>query len=143
MTKDPTRRVWQQMLYRCNNPRAKPYPRYGGRGITVDPRWARFENFLADMGHRPEGLSLERIDNDGPYAPTNCEWTTPLMQAQNRRKTSRNTSGLMGVFKDRTFNLWLARGQVKGHEQTLYRGQDFFEACCARKSWELRKGSLL
>lgn len=77
---------WANMLDRVLNPRSKDYPAYGGRGITVDPRWMKFENFFVDMGSTFEpSLSLNRKDNDGPYTKTNCEWTTSDKQQQNRR----------------------------------------------------------
>ena len=80
-----TYRSWQAMRDRCNRPKNIGYPYYGGRGITYDPRWNSYEVFLADVGERPPGTTLDRIDNDGNYEPGNVKWSTPREQALNRR----------------------------------------------------------
>jgi hypothetical protein len=86
MTKTKIYKVWSSMVQRCENPRAPNYKNYGARGITIYARWRdSFETFLEDMGLPEAGLSLDRIDTDGHYEPSNCRWATDAEQTQNRR----------------------------------------------------------
>lgn len=83
----PTFNCWNSMIQRCHNPLNSSYDRYGGRGVVVCDRWKLFINFLRDMGIRPDGLTLGRINNDGNYEPSNCRWETRSQQARNRRSS--------------------------------------------------------
>jgi hypothetical protein len=81
------RNTWHHMIDRCENPRNKHYSDYGGRGIVVSDRWKTLQNFVADMGDPPEGMTLDRWpDKNGNYEPGNCRWATPKQQAQNTRR---------------------------------------------------------
>ncbi len=91
MRQTPTYKSWCHMKARCYNPNTEMYPHYGGRGITVCDRWLNsFENFLEDMGEKLEGTSIDRIDNDGNYEPSNCEWATSRKQASHTSQTKLN-----------------------------------------------------
>jgi hypothetical protein len=86
-TSEPLHAVWRAMLARCENPKQNRYHHYGGRGITVCPEWhdyTRFRSWASRTGYR-KGLQLDRLDNDGNYAPSNCAWRSPKDQQRNRR----------------------------------------------------------
>ena len=102
MTESPEYNTWKGMKARCTNPKATGYDRYGGAGIMVCKRWLEsFENFLEDMGARPEGKTLERVDGTKGYTRGNCRWATKSEQCNNRRGNVKLTYGgvTMGVFQ--------------------------------------------
>ena len=99
--------VWASMIRRCNNPNAEYYRYYGGRGIKVCPRWHKFENFYADVGDIPRGMSLDRKDNDGDYEPGNWRFATWKEQNNN----SRNNHWIKYKGEEKTLTQW---GEVLG-----------------------------
>ena len=93
MTGTKTFKSWESMKQRCLNKNSPDYHRYGGRGVSVCDRWVNsFDNFLSDMGLRPDGKTLDRLDVNGNYTPENCRWATQEEQNQNKRKTLKITA---------------------------------------------------
>lgn len=127
----PIYTIWMAMHDRCRNPNSPMYYRYGGRGITVCSRWSGrdgFANFLADMGHKPEGKSINRINNDLGYSPENCEWATP---AQQNRCMSRNIwltipDGRRMILADAAIATGIHRGTLLARYKT---GTELFRPC--------------
>lgn len=139
MTKTSEYPTWADMKRRCINPNHAAYKYYGGRGITVCKEWLHsFETFFKDMGERPSGLTLERIDNDKGYYLENCIWATPTEQGRNRGLYINNPSGFVGVYWREERNRWVVF--IGANNKTIYLGDfsNLEDAINARKEGEKR-----
>lgn len=137
----PEYRVWDSMKQRCSNPNNKKYHLYGGRGIKVVKRWLSFENFTKDMGVRPKGATLDRINNDGNYEPGNCRWATYHEQNMHLRVRSDSKSGERGVSWDNTRNKWVVKMYLAGKQKHFGYFDDLSEAI--NKAKEVKRGRTL
>lgn len=128
--------VYHDAKQRCTNPKHRRFARYGGRGIQF--KFTSFESWLNYMGPRPVGYELDRINNDGHYEMGNVRWATQSIQQKNKNIYSNNSSGITGVSYVFTLEKWIVHcnNSENGKRDYLYVGKDFFEACCARRSWE-------
>lgn len=126
MEKTPTYSTWVAMKRRCMNQKDRSYADYGGRGITVCDEWQSFEGFFADMGEKPEGTSIDRIDVQKGYFKDNCRWATPTQQMRNRRDTKKyeylGEINALGYFADK------ANIPVRRVQQRLNAGWDLKSA---------------
>jgi len=132
--------VHRGIVNRCTSPNHSGYKKYGSRGIKVCDRWIGvdgFTNFIEDMGERPEGKSIDRIDNDGDYEPNNCRWATNEEQARNKRIYKTNTSKVQGVDFCKRDNTWRVRIGKNGRRINLGGYKLYAEAVVARRQGEL------
>ena len=134
-------RTWADMKTRCLNEKSESYPSYGGRGIKICPEWVdSFENFFSDMGKRPdETYSLDRINNDGDYEPSNCRWATKTQQVLNRGLLKSNTSGVRGVSWNKKRRKWKAYIRTNGKTIDVGFFENIPEAAEARRLAELTR----
>lgn len=124
-SRTPTWQSWKTMKYRCQDPNSNEYHRYGARGISVCERWQKFENFLSDMGERPPGTTLDRIDSRGNYEPGNCRWADKYVQANNRSNSRKLHIGPVS----KTLADWVRSAGVK---YSLVQGR-------MMRGWDLKK----
>lgn len=130
----PTYNSWLGMRQRCYLKTSISYKKYGGRGIKVCKRWEKFENFLADMGERPEGKTLDRINNNGDYKPSNCRWATLSEQQRNKNKyeypsVHKNSRNITFRGETKSLSEWArAIGITKGGLRNRLEKWDF-ESC--------------
>lgn len=154
MTGTPIYKTWREMHTRCYNKNRKSYIDYGGRDINICERWLKFENFYADMGEKPKGMSIDRKNNDGNYEPSNCRWATKQQQINNRRSSdkwnfknsplSTNISGIRGVSWCKRDNKWMASICINKKQKNLGRfdtkeqaANAYQSAALARKKHEI------
>ena len=131
--------TWRAMIKRCANPNDPAFKNYGGRGIAVCDSWKNsFENFYADMGDRPEGLTIDRIDNDGNYEKSNCKWATRTEQVYNQRIRKDNKVGVIGVSFYEDTHKYVAGIRSNGKKYYLGCFDTIQEAARARKQGELK-----
>lgn len=137
MYKSATYCSWLHMKQRCDNPNFHQYEDYGGKGVRYTPRWKSFENFLEDMGERPEGMTLNRLQRSLLYSKETCNWATKSEQNYDK-SSSRNSSGKIGVSFYKAAEKWSAEIGVNGNKIKLGLFENFEDAVKARLAAELK-----
>lgn len=140
LTKHRLYKTWLGMMHRCNNPKAKGYENYGGRGITVCERWLKVESFIEDMFPTfQEGLTLDRKENDKNYSKDNCRWSKRTTQTRNTRKIWRhNTSGFRGVYFDKSRNKWASQIFINNNKIHIGRYATAIESAMAYDNYVIK-----
>lgn len=141
MSKTREFKTWSSMIGRCRNDRQENFHNYGGRGITVCDRWKDFKAFYEDMGLRPKGMSLERVNNDLGYSPVNCTWADMRAQSANTRRVKNSSTGVVGVWKRRDTGSYRAAIRVRGVLRHIGEFSTLEAAKAARKEAEQRSDS--
>lgn len=135
--KSSTYQTWHAMLQRCLNPKSSAYKQYGGAGIVLDKRWRSFQNFLEDMGERPQGTSLNRIKGAKLYSKSTCEWATSSVQGYDQKIRSTNKSGKTGVSWMAKLSKWRATIYYQNKQYYLGVFESFDKAVEVRERAEL------
>lgn len=130
-------KIWSGMIQRVTNPNNKRYSDYGGRGVTVCEKWLDFEGFYEDMGDRPEGKTLDRVDNNLGYCKENCKWST-LSEQQSNRRPNRDSKTRLGVSFCKQTQKWKARLVVNKRDVWLGRHSEYEDACRAVELAEIK-----
>jgi len=140
----PLYSTWEGMRQRCNNPNHRAYPYYGGRGVTICKRWDHFPSFLSDVGSKPfSSATLDRIDTEGNYEPSNVRWADRSTQTTNQRIRRDNSTGAKGIHWFARTNRWMAYINHKGNRHHLGYYKDFDDALFARTCAEQLSGDKL
>lgn len=134
----PTYKSWNNMMMRCTNPNRINYAEYGGSGVVVTERWYKFENFLEDMGVRPDNMTLNRISGAKIYSKETCEWATYSEQSFDQRKRITNTSGKTGVTFQSKTDKWKVEITKGGVVYFIGYFKEFEAACSARREAEIK-----
>jgi hypothetical protein len=129
--KSTTYKTWKEMRQRCLNPNSDKWQWYGGKGITVCSRWDSYELFLQDMGERPKGMTIDRIDNNKGYSPENCRWLSQLEQTR-RQDKNKLKNGVFNLLREDREKLGLTYQELgKKYGVSASAARD----CCVKKTW--------